>query len=202
MNGNHLHFHFQLAELWKLFLDKKNWNAANSITLIRALLCIPIFTLFWTENCEELAVALSVTAFITDLLDGMVARNWNQTTPAGAYFDAFADKILIFTLLCCLPSCSVSWKVIGWIILIEMLVMVGGCAIALQVRFWGKFKTLFQDVAIGLVIGGQYIFHFSWADQHANDIMIVVLWATCASAVIYLLSIIRGLAREVKFLKN
>ncbi|MFA6550987.1 MAG: CDP-alcohol phosphatidyltransferase family protein [Patescibacteria group bacterium] len=191
------HYHASLADFCRFIYAKENWNIANLVTLTRAALCVPIFIFFWTKNYEEWAVGLTIIAFTTDLLDGIIARGWNQATPAGAYFDAFADKILIITLLCCLPSCAVSWKVIGWIILIEALVMIGGYAIVLRVRFWGKLKTFFQDFAVGVIIAGQHIFDFSWAEEHANDIMTVVLWATCASAVIYLLSIIRELMRTV-----
>jgi len=45
-----------------------------------------------------MAVILMVIAGVTDMLDGAIARYFNQRTEVGAYLDPLADKILLISL--------------------------------------------------------------------------------------------------------
>ena len=84
---------------------KKNLNAANLITIFRIIL-IPIFmmfylnTSFYYENFPLYAMLIYLLAFLSDVVDGMIARNKNQITTLGKILDPLADKLLRLSVLC------------------------------------------------------------------------------------------------------
>jgi len=55
---------------------KMVWNVPNTLTLIRLLL-IPVFVLFMAQNRMTAALIVYVSASITDLVDGYIARMYN-----------------------------------------------------------------------------------------------------------------------------
>jgi cardiolipin synthase len=71
----------------------KIWTIPNLMSFIRLLL-VP-FVAYYLYN-EKMAAALILIgiAYILDLLDGWVARRFNQISEFGKAFDPFADKIL------------------------------------------------------------------------------------------------------------
>ena len=48
------------------------------------------------------ALAVLTVAAITDLLDGWIARRWNQCTATGALIDGVSDKLLVLLVACSL----------------------------------------------------------------------------------------------------
>lgn len=68
----------------------------NSLTMIRVIgtiILIPIY-----KSYGGLAVGiLSLICYLTDSIDGILARKWKASTFFGALFDGFADKL--FTLI-------------------------------------------------------------------------------------------------------
>jgi len=71
-------------------------NAANIITGVRALLAPIIFTQL-IQSRVELSIILYLTALLTDVLDGYVARRTCSASPQGAFFDACSDFLLVLS---------------------------------------------------------------------------------------------------------
>jgi cardiolipin synthase len=71
-------------------------TAANQLTLLRMLL-IPAFVILVVYGHLGWALAVFVTAGITDALDGLIARRSGQKTSLGAWLDPMADKLLLVT---------------------------------------------------------------------------------------------------------
>jgi len=69
-------------------------NIPNLLTLFRILL-VPLFVIFLIYGHTFYAFLTFVLAGITDALDGMIARIFNQKTLLGAYLDPIADKLLL-----------------------------------------------------------------------------------------------------------
>ena len=69
---------------------------ANQMTLLRMLL-IPAFVILVVYGQLGWALAVFVTAGITDALDGLIARWSGQKTSLGAWLDPMADKLLLVT---------------------------------------------------------------------------------------------------------
>lgn len=53
-----------------------------------------IFILFYTVIPNEINILLLVTAILSDLLDGYLAKKFNLTTKGGKLLDLFSDKYL------------------------------------------------------------------------------------------------------------
>ncbi len=80
---------------------------ANKVTVGRILL-VPFFiatVLYLSPERPYLrwvALGLFLTAVISDIIDGYVARTFHQKTKAGAILDPLADKILLISAFICL----------------------------------------------------------------------------------------------------
>lgn len=74
-------------------------NTATKITLVRVAF-IPLFMVFMYLSGGHsniwmwLALAVFIVASITDYIDGVIARKWNQVTDFGKFLDPLADKLL------------------------------------------------------------------------------------------------------------
>jgi cardiolipin synthase (CMP-forming) len=85
----------------------------NILTLARILLT-PLLVWLLLDGDLQLALLVFLIAGLTDGLDGMIARLFDQKTKLGAYLDPLADKILLvssFILLAHLQVIPV-WLVI------------------------------------------------------------------------------------------
>lgn len=142
-------------------------NIANLLTILRLIL-IPIFVAAILRQHFSLALAVFFTAAVTDGLDGLVARTFNQKTPLGEILDPLADKALLvsafvvlsFPNLTPLPSIPL-WLTIG-VICRDLLIVLGAVVIRLTTglkRFPpsipGKLSTLVQVVTIVTVLAVQ-----------------------------------------------
>lgn len=74
-----------------------NLTAANQLTLLRMLL-IPPFAILLLYEHRGWALVVFLTAGITDLFDGLIARKTGQKTTLGAWLDPMADKLLLVTM--------------------------------------------------------------------------------------------------------
>lgn len=74
-----------------------NLTAANQLTLLRMLL-IPPFVILLMYGYRGWALLTFLTAGVTDLLDGLIARKTGQKTTLGAWLDPMADKLLLVTM--------------------------------------------------------------------------------------------------------
>jgi cardiolipin synthase len=91
-------------------------TVANLLTISR-LIMIPVFvtTLYYERFIWALGIFLA--AAITDLLDGLVARSFNQKTQLGAILDPMADKLLLVTafIILSLPRFTLTDPIPFWL---------------------------------------------------------------------------------------
>ena len=66
----------------------------NQITLVRLLTTAAIWGVVYSGLYSYIGIGL-IICFISDVLDGQIARRLHQTTAFGAGFDSLADNILI-----------------------------------------------------------------------------------------------------------
>ena len=84
--------------------EKRFWTVPNVLSLFRIAL-IPLFVwCFFTPFANHLvwAMAVFVSAGITDVIDGYIARHFHQISLWGRILDPMADKLMVFTALICL----------------------------------------------------------------------------------------------------
>jgi cardiolipin synthase len=73
------------------------FTPANQLTLLRMLL-IPAFVILLIYGYRGWALVVFITAGLTDLLDGLIARLMREKTVLGAWLDPMADKLLLVTM--------------------------------------------------------------------------------------------------------
>jgi cardiolipin synthase len=89
---------------------------ANQLTLLRMFL-IPAFVILVVYGHLGSALAVFVTAGITDALDGVLARRSGQKTTLGAWLDPMADKLLLVTtfIVLTLPGLGLANRLPIWL---------------------------------------------------------------------------------------
>lgn len=85
---------------------KFKWNIPNALSLVRLAL-LPVFAVLYLKSAEQSSLlfwALGVlfVSGLTDLLDGVIARRFNQITEIGKLLDPLADKLTQLVVLVCL----------------------------------------------------------------------------------------------------
>lgn len=69
-------------------------NVPNALTIFRIVL-VPFFLVASMRSMWTVAFALFVTAAVTDIFDGLIARRFNQRSRLGAILDPAADKTMM-----------------------------------------------------------------------------------------------------------
>jgi CDP-diacylglycerol--glycerol-3-phosphate 3-phosphatidyltransferase len=120
-----------------------------------------MFLLMIAQTPITLIIASLIFAFAasTDWVDGKIARSTNSYTPFGAIVDPFVDKILVgaaFFAFTEMSSIDVPVWAVFFIILRELMVSTLRVLAALNNKVlaaerWGKFKTTFQLIALGVI---------------------------------------------------
>src|SRR5215204_228164 len=146
----------------------------NVLTVIRMAL-IPVFVGALYYQRFGWALAVFVVAGVTDGLDGLFARKFNQYSPLGQILDPIADKLLLVTsfITLSMPSIMapealvqphprhlpVPFWVTAAVISRDVFIVVGAAAINVMTGFrgfrpsWlGKFNTTVQIVAIAIIM--------------------------------------------------
>lgn len=180
----------------------KLWTPANVVTLVRICL-VPVFVAafltnwptwfgfdFITEQAKGLiAAALFVLISCTDWLDGYLARSRNEVTDFGKFLDPLADKILVAAALIALVELHIlpSWPVL--IILGREFIISGVRMIAaskgevIAASWYGKFKTVFQIIAIVLFIV-KYSIEYDSLGAALDSPLFVLSWAVMGIALV------------------
>lgn len=89
---------------------------ANLLTVLRLIL-IPVFVVAAHDRKFDWALGVFFAAAVTDGLDGLVARAFNQKTQLGAILDPMADKLLLVTafIVLTLPNFTVTPPIPFWL---------------------------------------------------------------------------------------
>lgn len=150
-----------------------NINIPNILTVSRILLT-PLFVIYLVKGMFQFALLVFTIAAISDGLDGLLARYFNQHSALGAYLDPIADKLLLASAFVSLAVLKIipAWLTI--IVLSRDILIVTGIAVFTLMRIpfeikpslVSKWTTVFQSLTIFLIlldpkISGIYIFKSS-----------------------------------------
>jgi cardiolipin synthase len=141
----------------------------NMLTVFRMVL-IPIFVTLLFYQRFILALGAFIIAGITDGLDGLLARRFDQRSQLGTVLDPIADKLMLVTAFVVLSMRSVfpqplpnhlpiPFWVTAAVISRDVFIVVGAAAINIMTGFrgfrpsWlGKFNTTVQIIAISIIM--------------------------------------------------
>ena len=136
---------------------KELFYISNFLSIFRIILLFPLSYLLINDNegSRGLIIAILLSMYATDLLDGFLARKLNQVTELGKIIDPLADKISVVTLVLILLILN---KIPLWFVLIVVLrdilillfglILKGRKKITLMSNYPGKIAVF----SIGLVI--------------------------------------------------
>ena len=96
--------------------EERIWTVPNFFSMLRILL-IPLFLYMVYQDKGLEALVVFCIASLTDILDGMTARIWQQKTNVGGLLDPAADKLLMTSaiIILSLPSISQPNTVPVWL---------------------------------------------------------------------------------------
>ena len=141
---------------------------ANVVTVTRVLASPFLFAILPSDSRGSW-VAFVVWVFLcsSDGVDGYLARR-HGTTKSGAFLDPLADKILILGAMFTLVSRGIFWLLpVSIIAAREILisvyrVVVGARGVSVPASRLAKWKTLFQQLAVGFAIAPMTTTDATW----------------------------------------
>jgi cardiolipin synthase len=110
------------------------------------------------------ALAVFISAGVTDILDGYFARIWGQQSSLGRMLDPIADKLLVASCLLMLAAEDTirGWTLLAAVVILCREILVSGLReylaelrVGVPVTRLAKWKTTAQMVAIGFLIAGE-----------------------------------------------
>ena len=192
---------------------KGKMNLPNKLTIVRVILIVPFILLLlgshegwgWFKAIfgedhvipEFLALAAFVIASLTDMLDGKIARKYNLVTNFGKFMDPLADKLLVCAALIVLVEMG---RIPSWIVVViisrEFIIsgfrlIASDKGVVIAASYWGKFKTTFQMIMIGMMIVEDVPVFADFGGGKVFGIIVAVLtWIALALTVISLVDYI------------
>lgn len=182
-------------------------NVPNALTLLR-IFFVPILVAALVQEDFDLqigevlvpnsavALAIFLTAALTDLIDGYLARKWGQVTTVGTLLDPIADKLLVSAALVSLVQVH---AIPGWmaILIIGREFAISGLrsiaaaeGYVIRASDFGKLKTVSQVFSISLVM-------VSMALPRLREIAILSMWVVVAITMLSAVSYFRKFWRKV-----
>jgi CDP-diacylglycerol---glycerol-3-phosphate 3-phosphatidyltransferase len=183
-------------------------NLANKLTLGRIFMTF-LFMIALVWSCMPcnyvVATVIFVLAWITDILDGIIARRFGQVTNFGKLIDPLSDKILMsaaFISFVQIPEISIpAWMVV--VIVSREFIITGMRSLAatrgrvIQAGIWGKQKATTQMITVLLFLLSlciQQLYPQFWAnslDRFFPTVKYIALYVTIAltslSGILYLI---------------
>ena len=159
-------------------------TASNAVSFFRVLLVIPVWITI-SQGLKEWTLTIMVVAYLSDLLDGFVARMTGTVSEWGKVIDPLADKIFVIVAIIAL---YVNGYVETWyfllIILRDALIFFVGIwaqrklGVVLPSNWWGKAAVLTISLTLFLsVIGVSYdVFLLSVVASSGLAILSVVMY--------------------------
>ena len=175
---------------------------ANVVTMIRICL-VPVFVValispwpdamglaFLNPRKAWIAAIIFVVISCTDWLDGYLARSRGEVTDFGKFMDPLADKVLVVAALLVLIELGSlpSWLVL--IIVAREFIVSGVRMVAaskgevIAASWYGKFKTVFQMIAIVLFVVKESPAITGMLSHELNVALYILSWLVMAAALV------------------
>ena len=150
-------------------------TTANKITIARIAL-IPVFLVLCYTGHRIAATVVFILASLSDLLDGYIARHYNQISNFGKFMDPLADKMLVLSAMCFLVE---KWQMPGWVVAVVLFreFAVSGLRLVAAERqrviaaAWsGKVKTTCTMVGLCFVL---VFTQFEWLNMLVSAVILI-----------------------------
>lgn len=169
-------------------------NIPNILSISRLVLLPFILFLIATKQYYP-ALVFMILSWITDALDGYIARKTNQVTNVGKVLDHFVDKIWIGTILVALViTRNLPWWIAGIVIIRDFLIVIGSVLII------QKKSYIYSSPALGKITGFffavlivVYLLDFTRINVVRNILLVIVCILIIVSFSYYIYRYIKAL---------
>ncbi|MEM6665242.1 MAG: CDP-diacylglycerol--glycerol-3-phosphate 3-phosphatidyltransferase [Pseudomonadota bacterium] len=166
-------------------------NIPNLLTYGRILAVPGIVALIVVDEdwSNWLALAVFITASVTDFLDGYLARQLDQHSAIGQMLDPIADKLLVSACLLALVAVD---RIAGWTLVPALVILcreilvsglrefLAGLQVSVPVSMLAKWKTTLQLIALGFLVIG------ATGDKVLPLVTTIGVWGLWISAIVTL----------------
>ena len=134
----------------------------NLLSLLR-LMMIPLFVWLYLHGHDGWTAAVLILSGATDVVDGYIARHYNQVSDFGKAFDPVADKLTQAAMLLCLTTRHPAMLVpLILLVIKEIFAAVFGIIV---IRRTGEIKGAeWHGKAATMLLYGMMILHVLWKD--------------------------------------
>lgn len=177
-----------------LFRKEQIFTVPNLLTLVRLFL-IPVIIYLYCVKGDYIAAAVTVLlSGLTDVLDGMIARKWNQVSDLGKIIDPIADKLTQATMLYCLVGQYTFMLPMLLLFVIKEMIM-GACGLMAMryeqkvnsSQWFGKLNT------VTLYVSMMILFLFPQIGDVCGNGLIILCAATTILALVKYLKFYKGI---------
>jgi len=160
-----------MTEMTRPILPARPLALPNLLTYGRiAAVPVVVGCMYWSGILEGglgwrwVALAVFIIAAITDILDGYLARSWDQQSALGRMLDPIADKLLVSSSLLMLAAVDTirGWSLLAAVVILCREILVSGLReylaelrVSVPVTRLAKWKTTAQLVAVGFLLAGE-----------------------------------------------
>lgn len=130
----------------------------NAMSVMRILI-VPFFAAFYLRGNLPVAVGLLVLSGLTDMLDGLVARHFNQITDLGKMLDPFADKLTQGVVALCIAIRFPAIRPFLLLFILKELLMLCCAAVLLKkhkrpcaAKWYGKVATVMFYASVSAIV--------------------------------------------------
>lgn len=181
----------------RLFSKDQIFTIPNLLTLIR-LLMIPVIVYLYCERQNyHGAAAMVLLSGLTDVVDGIIARKFNQVSDLGKIIDPIADKLTQVTMLYCLVTKYALMLPMLILFVVKELVMVVCGLMAMRreqkvnsAQWFGKLNTVTLYLSVG------FLFFFPQTGTLAGNALIVVCACTTVFSLVKYLRFYKGILSD------
>ena len=142
----------------RLFRTDEWRTVPNAITALRLLL-LPVFVVLIVGEHYWWSMVVIAVVFLTDFVDGYVARRTHTTSELGAWLDPVADRLtVIVVVLAFWLGGLLSWPVFVLILLpdvvLSLVALIGFGGASFPVTWVGKVRTALIFVGLLMLLVG------------------------------------------------
>ncbi|MBD3319020.1 CDP-diacylglycerol--glycerol-3-phosphate 3-phosphatidyltransferase [Candidatus Woesearchaeota archaeon] len=181
-------------------------NIPNTLVTIRLLL-VPLIVIFLYIPLTRMVVPfLVILAWVTDFLDGYIARKRGLQTKFGAFYDQFVDKILVAFSLITLGDLGIipMWLVILMLfrdyLVTGIRSMVKAEGVILKSEWSGKIKFGLQVITI--IIASALFALAPYSSFIAQYMYVIVFWTMVVATLEAYYALVEFLAKNWKVISS
>lgn len=165
-----------------IYYKQEILTVPNILSALRIFIIVPLFLSIMDDN-YILASVLLVLSGISDMLDGIIARKFNQVTRLGKMFDPTADKLTLMAVMICVGlKFPKIYPFMIILILKEVAMLLAGVIILKRkqtppaAKWYGKVSTVVFYISVITIIGLKAVWNL---DLEWLNVLLMSITALC-----------------------